>query len=793
MAKEGAKKGDTVVSAPKLTTKRSSIPAYKRILDKMKVAGTITPFEESVVSKPKTWLTSEMLNLNWVLGHGVPFGCLWEVSGTESSSKAVPLSTPVLTPTGWKKMADIHTGDVVCDPTGGVQYVEDVTYRGVRPVYKISFNDGTYAYCDPEHLWRVQDSHQRWRVLSTQELIHKGIKQFSKANKYRGDSFQYKWKIPMVESLTFEPKELEVHPYLLGVMIGDGCMTTNVALFSNPFEDREIAEKVATLIPDEYELALNTYATCPRYVIKQKQAGAKQGYIRVFKKMGLDVYSGQKFIPQEYLWGSTEQRKELLAGLMDTDGTCTENGTASFSTSSEQLAKDVVYLVQSLGGMARVHFTERHKDASGRELCNMWQVSVHTPFNPFYLTRKAVRYRGCRGLSRYITSISRVDDAEVQCIRVSGATGVYVINDFIVTHNSSLVYALSASLQRSHEALVMVYDTESLDNGMAVRTGLVPEMTAIATPDAKASIPNIVNDMMEKIMLIEEDNEKGSYDADGPTPIIMVWDSIAATPTQTIKQAMANKRDGVKVGIVAEQMSATAAQLTSALKTLHPAIVNNNILAMFINQMRDTINQMPTWGGPTEHTSGGRALKHAANIRLKTKYENMHKTFNESGKRDIMEGNQRLGITFTVEAIKNKLAAPFKKTEFVNMFGTGIDIVQSNLLHAMYDLMEAQIIPLPVGGYFRLQVGGVEKKYRYGQVLDYYRNDPIAYQDLCEKIKQAQIEMEQALSPDEVSDLQRQAAALEAQEDAMVAMDNSVLEVEGSSDDFPVNESYQDS
>lgn len=783
MAEGKAKKKDALVSTPGSPTRRSSIPAYQRIMNKMKAVGTIMPFEESMVSKPKTWLESEMLGANWVLGHGVPFGCLWEVSGQESSSKAVPLSTPVLTPTGWKKMGDIQVGDTVCDPEGGIQYVEDVTYRGVRPVYKVSFNDGTCAYCDPEHLWRVQDSHKRWRVLSTQELIQKGIRHFSKANKHRSDSWMYRWKIPMVENLTFEPKEFEVHPYLLGVMLGDGCMTTNVAVFSNPFQDKEIAERIATLIPEEYELHLDNHAVCPRYLIRQKQHG-RNGYINVFKKMGLNVYSGQKFIPQEYLWGSVEQRKDLLAGLMDTDGTCNVRGTASFATSSAQLAKDVVYLVQSLGGMARVHFTERHQDKNGRELCNMWQIMVHTPFNPFFLPRKAVKYDAKRGLSRYITDITRDEDAEVQCIRVSGSTGTYVINDFIVTHNSSWVYALAGSLQKTHNALVMIYDTERLDNGMAKRTGLIPEQTAIATPEAKASIPNIVNDMMEKLLLIEEDNEKGSYDGDGSSPIIMIWDSIAATPTQTIKQAMANKRDGVKVGIVTEQMSATAAQLTTALKTLHPAIVNNNILAIFINQLRDTINQMPTWGGPTEHTSGGRALKHAANIRLKTKYENMHKTFNDSGKRDITEGNQTIGITFTLEAIKNKLAAPFRKTEFVNMFGSGIDIVQSNILHAMYDLVEAQVIPLPVGGYFRMSIGGVEKKYRYGQVVDYYRTDPNAYRDLCERIKQAQAELDQSLSIDEVADLQRQAAALEAQEDAVV--------YEADGDNFPVDASYEE-
>lgn len=785
--KKSKKDEEAKISVPGMTAQKKGIPAYNRVMEKMKAIGSIMPFEESMVAKPKTWIESELLNLNWVLGHGIPFGCLWEVSGRESSSKAVPLSTPVLTPTGWKKMGDMQVGDIVCDPNGGVQYVEDVTYRGVRPVYKVSFNDGTYAYCDPEHLWRVQDLHGRWQVLTAQELIQKGIKRFSKANEHRGNAWSYLWRIPMVKNLTFEPKQFEVHPYVLGVMLGGGCMTTNVAVFSNPFQDKEIAEKVATLIPEDYELHLDNHVACPRYIIRLKQKDNKDGYINVFKKLGLNVYSEQKFIPTEYLWGSFEQRKELLAGLMDTDGTCNVQGTASFATSSKHLADDVVYLVQSLGGMARVHYKERHVDPkTGQPLCDMWQVMVHTPFNPFYLSRKATRYNVQQGLSRYITDITRDEDAEVQCIRVSGDTGTYVINDFIVTHNSSAMYSLIGSLQKTHGIPAIIYDTEALDNSMAVRSHLVPELTGIVGAETKESITTIMNDMMERLMALEEDNIKGSYDADGPLPIIFMWDSVAATASQSIKQAMANKRERVQVGITVEQMSGTAAQLTTALKTLHPALVRNNVLAIFINQMRDTINQMPTWGGPTEHTSGGRALKHASNIRLKTVYENIHKNFNESGKRDITEGNKTVGITFTLEAIKNKLAAPFKKTEFVNMFGSGIDILQSNILHAMYDLEEAQLVPLPIGGYHRMIINGVEKKLRFRQLVDYYRTNPVAYQELCERIKDAQRELDQAVSADELADLQQQAMALEAQEDAMHTSSN----MEDALGDFPVGESY---
>lgn len=794
VTKSKKNKEEAVVSTPASTTKRASIPAYKRILNKLQTIGTIMPFEESMVAKPRTWLESELLGANWVLGQGIPFGCLWEVSGQESSSKAVPLSTPVLTPRGWVRMGDIKVGDEVCDPDGGIQLVEDVTYRGVRPVYKVSFSDGTHTYCDMEHLWKVRvvSKDKPWQVISLEEILHRGIRAGHRSkDKRKRTTNTYKWEIPLVSGgLTFMPKEYEVHPYILGVLLGDGILTTDEIAFSTSTYRKECVERVSKLLPSRYRV--KQVATCGGIlsVIDEMPTFADKptSYAKYIKNLHLDVLPEHTFIPEEYLWGSYEQRMDLLAGLMDTDsGVFSGKAGASFKTKSKQLAENVIYLVKSLGGMA-VLSGNRDKLTGASE----WLVQVMLPFNPFSVPYKAVRYLVRKDLHKCISNIERVEDAEVQCIRVSGSSGTYVLNDFIVTHNSSFSYALSGSLQKTHNALVMIYDTERMDSSMAKRTGLVPELTAIATPDAKASIPNIVNDMMEKILLIEEDREKGSYDEDEPAPVIIIWDSIAATPTQTIKQAMSNKREGVKVGIVTEQMSATAAQLTTALKTLHPAIVNNNILAIFINQMRDTIQTMPSWGGPTEHTGGGRALKHAANVRLKTRYENMYKSFNDSGKKDITEGNQHVGITFTLEAIKNKLAAPFKKTEFVNMFGSGIDILQSNILHALYDLMEAQVIPLPVGGYFRINAGGTEKKYRYGQVVDYYRTDPIAYQELCEHIKAAQIELNQAVSADEVADLQRQAMALEAQEEAAVSgyEEEGMPVVPDSDEEFPLDESY---
>lgn len=323
---------------------------------------------------------------------------------------------------------------------------------------------------------------------------------------------------------------------------------------------------------------------------------------------------------------------------------------------------------------------------------------------------------------------------------------------------STTALSIAASLQRTHDALIIPYDTERLDDSMLLRTGLDMSKAAIPDPEAKDCLANVVNNMMAVLQTIIDANEEGDYESDGPTPVIMIWDSIAATATQTMKQAMSNTRDGVKVGIIAEQMSATAGQLTTALKTLHPAIVKAGVLAIFVNQMRVTMPTpgMSSWGGPQEHSGGGRALKHAANIRGKMKYENIYKGFN-GGKKDIMKGTQQLGIMCSLDMIKNKLAAPFKKVGFVNMFKSGIDIAQSNILHALFDLESQEVLPPVIKG--RVQWNG--KGYYLPEFARIMSEDVVAMEELKEKIIAAQEAMNESITAEDIARMQRESDASE--------------------------------
>lgn len=321
---------------------------------------------------------------------------------------------------------------------------------------------------------------------------------------------------------------------------------------------------------------------------------------------------------------------------------------------------------------------------------------------------------------------------------------------------STLAYSLAASLQKTHGALVIPYAVETLDDSMFARTGLDPAYMQLPADEALENIDSITNNMMLILQQIEEMNEEGSYDADYPLPVIMIWDSIAATATS--KAVDATSTNSEKASITREQMGATANQLTVALKKLLPAISKANTLALFLNQMRVTIDNN-SWGGPKEHSGGGRALKHACSIRSKVSYANPYKEFN-SGKRDIIRGGQTIGTMVKLDMLKNKLAAPFKTTGFVNMFQDGIDFYTSTVLHALYDLSEAQVLPPVVRG--RVEYNG--KKLYIAELVNIFREDSVAWEELKERIRQAQIDIDANVTPDDYAAMQRRSDYMERAE-----------------------------
>ena len=363
--------------------------------------------------------------------------------------RAQPLDSLLMTPNGWRKMGEIKLGDLVIGSDGKPTEVIGVYPQGVKKVYRLTMTDGSSVLACNEHLWQVKTLEDKRRnkparVLETQEML----------DNFRRNH-QYRYELPLVSApVEFEHREVSLEPYALGLLLGDGCITgkTSPSFCSNDVE-------LVTAL--EFSLAgMNVQIkrkTEIDYSITNPQARSKFGtvpnlLVNNLRELNLlGTFSSTKFIPENYLYNSAEIRIALLQGLLDTDGgPVTQKGRTcriQYTTTSEKLKDDVVFLVQSLGGVAnwRKRKAEGRKPgfANGRPVpckTDAYVLDIRLPENikPFRLKRKAEIYAQSGGgrPMRFIKNIEFVGEMETQCISVAALDSLYVTDDFILTHNT---------------------------------------------------------------------------------------------------------------------------------------------------------------------------------------------------------------------------------------------------------------------------------------------------------------------------------------------------------------------
>ncbi|MCP4540536.1 MAG: hypothetical protein GY832_25650 [Chloroflexi bacterium] len=360
------------------------------------------------------------------LAPSIPLGIAITGTGT---GKAQNLDAKILTPKGWTTMGDIKKGDCIIGQDGSPKKVLGVYPQGIRPIYRVTFSDGSSTTADDEHLWLVDDGRKRknssWRVMETGELLTVRQRNF----------------IPFVEPVEYASSQnLPMDPYLLGALLGDGGLTQDTVMFTNP--DDEVLDRVRNAIPEELHLK---YSSNYDYRISRKvlKGTRYNPLITTLRDLGLWGHGADgKFIPDSYLYASYEDRVAILQGLLDTDG-CVAGltGGIEYVTVSQALAYNIQELVWSLGGKVsiatkRPTYIYNGERRSGKTAYRLY-IQFHKPsFSPFYLSRKADNYRSkCTRLTRRVVSVEYIGDMEAQCINVED--NLYVTDDYIVTHNTA--------------------------------------------------------------------------------------------------------------------------------------------------------------------------------------------------------------------------------------------------------------------------------------------------------------------------------------------------------------------
>ena len=324
-----------------------------------------------------------------------------------------PLDAKVLTPNGWSLMGDLNVGDEVISRDGKPTKVIGIYPKGKKDVYKITTTDGRSTECCLDHLWYTSTVEEQKRGKNGQVRSTKEILETLRNNEGKINHF-----LPFSEPAQLNKQHLPIHPYILGVLLGDGSFGNYIGFTSNDQDvvdkmnlelnktgymvsqqsnriayniksinnyNNKVAQKVritdiTTKIISEYHsigIAAKELKTTANFLRRKCALGLirdnkKYEFIKTdqnfsnnikdeISKLGLlHKKAWEKFIPDIYKYSNIEDRIEILRGLMDTDGTIKDKtGESAFCTTSRQLALDVIELVRSLGGSATLRTRDR--------------------------------------------------------------------------------------------------------------------------------------------------------------------------------------------------------------------------------------------------------------------------------------------------------------------------------------------------------------------------------------------------------------------------------------------------
>lgn len=371
--------------------------------------------------------------------------------------KALRHGSKVYTSKGPVLIEDVKVGDIIKHPFKGNTTVTAIWPHKNKEIYRVHFRDGDFVDCCEDHLWHVykrcSNGKSKEYLKTTKELI----------GDLQPREQEYKWDVPLPSAVEFDHKDVPIDPYVLGILLGDGSVSNNTCVYHTA--DDEI---------HQYMLSYATSIGCKVKIESNRLDSKAISYrINTFqnKLRESGIWSKNcyvKSIPKSYIYNSKEVRLSVLAGLMDTDGTCTvhkqsKQSRSSYTSVSYQLCLDLKEIVQSLGGLCSI---TKHKTSCNGKQFYAYSCEVRLPngINPFRLKRKAERFtnRILGKLKRTIIKIEKVGVDDATCLTLSDNDGLFMTDNYVVTHNTGKTsIGLMTAVHAARLGIpVLILDTE---------------------------------------------------------------------------------------------------------------------------------------------------------------------------------------------------------------------------------------------------------------------------------------------------------------------------------------------
>ena len=365
-----------------------------------------------------------------------------------------PIDSLVATPNGFVQIGKLKSGDIICNTKGGTQKVNFVIDKGVQPCVEFTLSDGRKVRSAFSHNWKIRERHGRTIQMSSQEIIEYYDKE-SRLSKNRKQGHRNLLKIPLTQPVLHNDEYSQlrtIHPYVLGFIIGDGCMTQKASKPCIYTLDKEVVDKFNELgyvtVKKNYSNECE-YSICDPFIKKN------------LKDLGLWGHTAPyKFIPKAYKYAPNEVKLEFLKGLFDADGCCTfsinsKSPRVSFVTVSKQLADDVKEMIYSLGGICNIYEKQPYDRVWRDKVSHCLKSYTLYPHifddkELFFLDRKKNRCKDnserAHKLFASIKSYEILEPCQMVCINVDDEEHLYLTDNYIVTCNCGKTFASILSI-----------------------------------------------------------------------------------------------------------------------------------------------------------------------------------------------------------------------------------------------------------------------------------------------------------------------------------------------------------
>lgn len=366
---------------------------------------------------------------------------------------------------------NVHVGDCLLGMDGTPRRVIAV-HHGEKPCYEISPTKGNPFVVTEDHVLSLVKTTIRRDGFPSQaggKIVDVSVNDYISMSR----TFKHQHKLFRSSMLDFPVEEasLPIPPYIVGVLLGDGGLrhAINVTTAEPEVlgELRSYAESLG------YSLRAEPAGLANTWIFQTGEGGRKGSRLRrMLAQTGLlGCGSGEKHIPRQYLTASSFNRLELLAGLIDTDGSKSSKGSCDYVTKSPRLSDGICFLCRSLGLAAYAHPCEKTIKSIGFK-GTYYRVSISGDLSVIP-TRVSRRKFGARLQKKSVLrtgfSVRPVGVREYFGFTVDGDNR-YLLDDFTVTHNcgKTIVFSHLAAreVRRGGRVLILAHRGELLQQAI---------------------------------------------------------------------------------------------------------------------------------------------------------------------------------------------------------------------------------------------------------------------------------------------------------------------------------------